>query len=394
MPDSIHHARSRALLIATAVSLDPMIPAMPTAAGSLAEMREVLTDARLCRWPDTSVTSVTDASDAGKLMHTLRALAREAEETLLLYFAGPGILLSHGELYLGLAGRRPYDVEDSSLRYAQVRRAVLKSRARLKIVILDCSYSGRVIPSLPATWVAEMTSINATYVLTASDREADPGDATASAFTAELVATIRAGFPAARRPSPSMTFIRPWPLACSAPPAPNRESTDLAGELPFTRNAHYGSGPWRSGASSGQAVPLRQPALSRRRIIVMASGVVAAIGGTGGAIAAVELPSHAPGTSLSSRASGTPSRKPRTPPGHATEVALAGGGDRITRIAFTFAGHYLIGGSGRHRHPPRRKPAALGSHPAGPEGCTARTRQYRPRDRAAPRPDALCDGRR
>ena len=78
----------------------------------------------------------------------------------------------------------------------------------------------------------------------------------------------------------------------------------------------------------------------------MASGVVAAIGGTGGAIAAVELPSHAPGTSLSSRASGTPSRKPRTPPGHATEVALAGSGDRITRIAFTFAGHYLIGGSG------------------------------------------------
>ena len=103
--------------------------------------------------------------------------------------------MSHGELYLGLAGRRPYDVEDSSLRYAQVRRAVLKSRARLKIVILDCSYSGRVIPSLPATWVAEMTSINATYVLTASDREADPGDATASAFTAELVATIRAGIP-------------------------------------------------------------------------------------------------------------------------------------------------------------------------------------------------------
>jgi WD40 repeat protein len=338
MPDPINHARSRALLIATAVSLDPMIPAMPTAAGSLAGMREVLTDDGLCGWPDTSVTSVPDASDAGELIGTLRRLASEAEETLLLYFAGPGILLSHDELYLGLAGRRPHDVEDSSLRYARVRRAMLKSRARLKVVILDCSYSGRVIPSLPATRVAEMTSINATYVLTASDREVDPGNATASAFTAELVATIRAGIPGG---PPTLTLDDLYPplvarLQQAGRPAPNRESTDLAGELPFTRNARYSPRPWPSDVSSSDAVSLRQPALSRRRAILMTSGIVV-IGGIGGAIAAVESPS---------RASGMSSRKPSTLPEHATEVALAGSGDRITRIAFTFAGRYLIGGSG------------------------------------------------
>jgi hypothetical protein len=341
MPDVINHARSRALLFATTVSVDPVIPAMPTAAGSLTGMREVLTDAALCGWPGPSVTSVPDASDAGELLRTLRALAGEAEETLLVYFAGPGILVSHDELCLGLAGPRPYDVEDSGLQYAQVRRAVLKSRARLKIVILDCSYSGRVISGLPAIRVAEMTSINATYVLTASDREADPGDTNASAFTAELIATIRAGIPGG---PPALTLDDLYPpltdrLRRAQRPAPNRESTNLAGQIPFTRNAGYrppSDAPSGPEASSGPAVPPHRPAPSRRQVIVMAGGVAAI--GAGGAIAAARLPSHAdPASAPKSAAS---------PPGYVVKASLVGSGDRVTCVAFTLDGRYLIGGSG------------------------------------------------
>jgi hypothetical protein len=338
MPDMINHARSRALLVATTVSVDPMISAMPTAAGSLAGIREVLTDAALCGWPDTSVTSASDASDARELMGTLRGLAGEAEEILLLYFAGPGILVSHDELCLGLAGTHLSDVEDSSLPYARVRRAVLKSRARLKIVILDCSYSGRVISGLPAARVSEMTSINATYVLTASDREADPGNAGASAFTAELIETIRAGVPGG---PPTLTLDDLYPpladrLRQARRPTPNRESTDLAGQLPFTGNAAHDRRP------APVASPVR-PAPNRRQFIVLASGVVA-IGGAGGAITAVGLPSHAPQTA--SRKSAASQKSATSPPGQASKATLVGSGDHVTRIAFTNDGRYLIGGSG------------------------------------------------
>ena len=268
MPDLIDHARSRALLIATTVSADPMVAAMPTAAGSLAGMVDVLTDPALCGWPGTSVAPIRDASDARDLEGTLRTLAAEAEETLLVYFAGPGILLSHDELCLGLASTRRCDAEDSSVQYARVRRAVLRSRARLKIVILDCSYSGRVIPDLPGIRVAEMTMISETYVLTASDREADPGDASGSAFTAELVAAIRAGIPGG---PPTLTLDDLYPpladrLRQAGRPVPNRESTGLAGHLPFTRNAGHGPRPRPSSASpspaasSGQAMSPRGPA--------------------------------------------------------------------------------------------------------------------------------------
>lgn len=312
-------------------------------------MREVLTDPALCGWPGTSVTSVPDAGDPRALLRTFRTLAGEAEETLLFYFAGPGILLKHDELCLSLAGTRLDDVEDSSLPYARVRRAVLKSHALLKVVILDCSYSGRVIHGPPAIRVAEMTSINETYVLTASDREADPGDAAASAFTAELIATIRAGIP----DGPTSLILDDLYLRLAdrlrraGKPTPNRESSGLAGHLPFTRNAVLGPPP----PPLDDALPPRRTALSRRQVIVMAGGV-AAIAGAVGAIAAAGPPSHAR-SSAGPTAPTTPSARPTvpaspppTPLGDGVKAQLTGSGDPVTRLAFTPDGRYLIGTSG------------------------------------------------
>jgi WD domain, G-beta repeat len=349
MPDPVNHARSRALLVATTVAADPVIPVVATAAGSLAGMREVVTDPALCGWPGTSVTTVQDASDPRVLLHTLRTLASEAKEILLVYFVGPGILLSHSKLCLGLADTHLDFAEDGSLPYAQVRGAMLKSRARLKVVVLDCSYSGRVIPGSPAIRVAELTSISETYVLTASDREADLGDATASAFTAELVATIRAGIP---RGPLILTLDDLYPrladrLRQAGRPAPNRESTGLAGRLPFTRNASHGPPP----PPQGDAVASPRTMLDRRKIIAMACGV-AAIAGAGGAIAASRSRSPAKPQARST-APAAPSAgatasvsAPANTPGDGVKAQLSGSGDPVTRLAFTLDGRYLIGSSG------------------------------------------------
>ena len=371
MTDQVSHTRSRAILIATSVSADPVIPAMPAAVGSLAAMREVLTDPALCGWPATSVTSVRDASDPRTLMRTLRKLAGEAEETLLLYFAGPGILLKHDELGLGLADTQLHDVEDSGLPYGLVRRAVLRSRARLRIVILDCSYSGRVISGPAAIRVAELTSISETYVLTASDREADPGDATASAFTAELVASMRAGIPGG---PPTLTLDDLYPhlagrLRQAGRPAPNRESSGLAGQLPVTWNACLGSPP----SPSDPPVPPRRAALGRRQVIV---GGVAAITGAGAAAAAVgsfsdvrpssgptapAVPPTGPNASVSA---------PAGTPGDGVKDQLTGSGDRVTRLLFTPDRRYLIGTTGDTDEPPAASlqlwDLTQPSHPATP----------------------------
>jgi hypothetical protein len=283
------------------------------------------------------------------VLHTLRTVAGEAEETLLVYFAGPGILLSHNKLCLGLAGTHLHDAEDDGLPYAQVRGAVLKSRARLRVVILDCSYSGRVISGPPAIRMAELTSISETYVLTASDREADPGDAAASAFTAELVATIRAGDPDGPL---TLTLDDLYPrltdrLRLAGRPTPNRESTGLAGQLPFTRNASHGPPP----PSQDDAVPSRRAVLSRRQIIAIAGGV-AATAGAGSAIAASRSRSpakpRARPTALAAPSTGPIASvsAPASTPGDGVKAQLSGSGDPVTRLAFTLDGRYLIGSSG------------------------------------------------
>jgi len=339
-PDPVAHARSRALLIATPAAADPMVAAVPSAAGSLAAMRDVLTDPALCGWPATSVISA-DTGDARELTRILRRLACEAEEILLVYFVGPGMLRSHGELRLGLASTRLDDIEETSLPYERVRRAVLGSRARLKIVILDCAYSGRVIPSLPVIPVAESTGINASYVLTANDREAD---ADASTFTIDLVATIQAGIAGG---PPALTLNDLYDplvdrLRRAGRPLPNREAAGLADQLPFTRNAAGGPPPEVPDASADPIGGERRgAALGRRRVIAMVGGALA-LAGTGGAIAAARSrprhPKPQPGTL-------SPTDLPPT--------TLLGSGDHVNGIAFTLDGRYLVGGSGTTNIRPR-----------------------------------------
>lgn len=240
MPDL---SRSRAILIGTASYQDPGFTPLPAAANSLAGMQQTLTNPHLCGWSSGRVTVLENPTDMRQVAQTLRREARSTDQVLLVYFAGHGVILPRGQLGLALSDTDAENPDITGLAYQIVREALLDSPAQVKIVILDCCYSGRAIETQSAG-IADLTDTQGAYTLTASDLEAHvlplPQQAnTATSFTAEFLHLIRTGIPGGAQ---NLTFADIYPhlrhrLHARNLPAPNQRGTDTATLFPFTRNA-------------------------------------------------------------------------------------------------------------------------------------------------------------
>jgi hypothetical protein len=304
-------------------------------------MQAVLTDPALCGWPRGSVIVEPDCEDLRRLGAMLRDLAQEAAGILLVYFAGPAILAPRleprggpgTEMCLALPGTRHEDAVVTSLTYTRVRRELMSSRARTKVVILDCSYSSRLISSLPGGRLDKLTGIQGVHILTSSDYETvstTPAGGAATPFTAALVDSIRAGIPGGLAVLTLGDLYRPLSglLAERGHPLPGQQLADLPHPVPFTRNAAY-----ERAARDGRGwLPP-----GRRRVIVGA-GIAVAAAAAGSAIAASE--SHG-------------GSAPGGPATRADPVRLVGSGDPVNRISLSHDGRYLAGGCGK---PPPQPP--------------------------------------
>ncbi|HEY1178587.1 MAG TPA: caspase family protein, partial [Phytomonospora sp.] len=143
---------------------------LPAVSAGVKALREALTDRRIWGIGHAHCTVTAPGAGPGLILPEIRRSAAAATDTLLIYFSGHGIVDVHdGELYLALRHSLP-DHPESALRYEYLRRAVLGSPARNKVVVIDCCYSG------PATAgemsrreeIADRTSIDGTFLLTSS----------------------------------------------------------------------------------------------------------------------------------------------------------------------------------------------------------------------------------
>ncbi|MFI6151415.1 caspase family protein [Kitasatospora sp. NPDC051170] len=244
LPD---YSRSRAILIGTGTYRSEDLPPLPAAANSLTGMREVLIDRKLCGWPRERVTTLLDPTGMAAVVQELRRLARETEDVLLVYFVGHGLILPRGQLCLTLTDTLPAHADVTGLDYARIREALLDSRARVKIVILDCCYAGRANEALaPAATIGGTTRIRGAYTLTASDQAAHvvplaEQAKTATSFTRELLGLIREGVPDAPE---WLTLGDLYPhlrgrLEQLGLPDPDQRNSDTAALFGFTRNAAH-----------------------------------------------------------------------------------------------------------------------------------------------------------
>ncbi|WP_051711431.1 caspase, EACC1-associated type [Streptomyces sp. NRRL S-350] len=243
LPDA---SRSWAVLIGTARYSHQDGPAdVPSIENNVHDFRDVLIDGQPGAFaPERSMT-VLDPRQPRDLGLPLLKAAAAAEDVLLVYYSGHGLIGSKkGELYLALTET---DLSMPSLTACPldvIREAFQASPARVRVLILDCCFSGRAVAgglSGSPPPVAEQLEIAGAYTLVSSPPNSpshfEEGKRH-TAFTGELLRALRNGVEGAGPEGVSLGVLFPHlrlALRSRGWPEPEQCGTDTAAYLILSR---------------------------------------------------------------------------------------------------------------------------------------------------------------
>ncbi|WP_439947330.1 caspase family protein [Streptomyces sp. BBFR109] len=236
---------SRALLVGTAHHLPgSRLPDVPAVSATVRELGRTLVDDCGLR-PENLLPPLLDPRDPIELGNAVVAAAKQAEDVLLIYYVGHGLVSPGNELYLATAATDDLaeGLAFKALPYQAVRDALSNCRARSIIVVLDCCFAGRARGSLgtAATDAFALASLSGSYVLASASRDeqalAMPGEPY-TAFTGELLRFLREGDPGG---PPGLTIEGAYRhlrrvLPLRRLPAPERHLSGRAGDLVLAVN--------------------------------------------------------------------------------------------------------------------------------------------------------------
>lgn len=196
-------SRSRAVLIGASRYAHGDFPDLPGVVGNLTGLAAFLTSPRGWNLRPEHCSVIGDPEGPDPVMRELGAAAGEAEDTLLVYFAGHGRLDRTADgtgegLCWALGGSSANDVYVTGVAYRQVRRLLTDSNVRRVVVVVDCCYSGWAGELLPAVPDDGDYAITGVYVLTAcaaNDLAMAPPGAERTAFTGTLLRVLENGVP-------------------------------------------------------------------------------------------------------------------------------------------------------------------------------------------------------
>ncbi len=197
---------SRAVLVGAGTFDDRALSDLPAVRNNLTRLRDALTHPEVglfagrpdghCRVLGLGPGPV-DVRDIGATMARAR---REATDLLLVYYTGHGVLDDAGTLHLALDGTAADNLEYSALSVNVLKQDLARARARTRVLILDCCFSGRAIAAMAplASLVSGQLQQSGTYVFTSSaanEPSQAPPEGENSAFTAALLRAFAAPEP-------------------------------------------------------------------------------------------------------------------------------------------------------------------------------------------------------
>ncbi|MFD7922292.1 esterase-like activity of phytase family protein [Streptomyces sp. NPDC059740] len=236
-------AESAAVLIG--VSRYALLEELPAAVHGCLRLHQLLTDRRIWGLPAGRCLALTDPERTDTLLDRAARTAATATDTLVVYYAGHGLVdPGGGKLRLSVTGSTP-DRPWSSIAWSDFRRAVLDgSRARRKIVIMDCCFSGLIIDAQSALAtepdILPMTPVEGTYRLAACDLDAvafAPEGAEHTRFTGALVRLLQHGIPEGGETLSPEDLYRA--LRRDPEQHPRRQSDGDIGHAPLVHNAAW-----------------------------------------------------------------------------------------------------------------------------------------------------------
>jgi Caspase domain len=244
-PDTL---KSRAVLIG--VGNYSQLEKVGAVRNNLSDLAKAFRTKSIWGLPPGHCVVVRNPATTPKMLDPIVDAARDATDTLLLYYVGHGLIhSSSGELHLSLAGSEldPQRIY-SAVPYSQVRDA-LESRATRRVVILDCCYSGRALGQLsdPDSTVVNQVIAEGTFVMTASAENRTalaPSGEKHTAFTGELLRIVQNGIPGRGELLDLDTIYQQLEdtMLENKLPKPQKGSRNSIGKLTIIRNRAYKSG--------------------------------------------------------------------------------------------------------------------------------------------------------
>jgi putative AlgH/UPF0301 family transcriptional regulator len=220
------------------------LPRLPSVENNLASLKRLLTDQFLWGLPAERCRVVANPAVPSEIETALRdaAGAAGADGTLLVYYAGHGVVGPRGALHLAARATEDGLINSTSFPYDWLRGQVRTSAARQRIVILDCCYAGRALEAMSSPQLAGEVEIDRAGVLVAAPRTSlafAPEGETHTAFSGELIKLLSGGLPGGPDPLDIHTVwaaVRRMLLARSMPLPELRVHNE---GMALVRNAAY-----------------------------------------------------------------------------------------------------------------------------------------------------------
>ncbi|MEV0281184.1 caspase family protein [Streptomyces sp. NPDC050610] len=263
---------SRAVLFGTAKYRSAELPAIPAVEANLHALGERLSDPsrglfsdrpRNCRAMGAAGKPINSASVGSALADA----AREATDLLLVYYTGHGLLDHRGRLHLALADTDPdpETVGFSAVQVESVLGLLGRARARARVLIVDCCYSGRALAAMATeqSVITDQLKRSGTYTLTSTTRTelsfAPPGERQ-TAFTGALLRALEG--PHALTLDEIYTFVHDDLTGRDLPP-PQRCAVNAAGNLALLRAPVRTGARHAADADGGTGAAANRPVVPR-----------------------------------------------------------------------------------------------------------------------------------
>ncbi|MFG2841259.1 diguanylate cyclase domain-containing protein [Streptomyces zaomyceticus] len=235
-------AKSRALFIG--VDRFDSLDDLPAVRRNLSTLVELFTgevwglDPRNC-------TSLLNPATTRDVDEAIFRSTEEASDTLLIYYAGHGLLDRTGRLHLAMPDSDKRSVHSTAFPYDWARMRLETAKASRRIVILDCCFGARAMGvQSSAASIVELAEAEGTYVLAAAGESAfalaPPGEPF-TAFTEALVRVLTDGIADAPDFLDLDTAFKGMQsiLRRQERPDPQSLGRNQVGRMPFVKNAAY-----------------------------------------------------------------------------------------------------------------------------------------------------------
>jgi TPR repeat protein len=229
-PDLSYDLETRVVLVGTTVCPRDQrsLPPLPHVKRNIRRLKRLFLDPEIVGLPAESIVTIIDREEASAILTDIAEAAAVASDTLIVYYAGHGLWGDQNSpLYLVAKNTTSATKSFSGVRITDVKNALRTSRARKRILILDCCYGGRAFEGGMGSAEDEVRAaidVAGTYGIAAvpGDHKAlAPEGALLTKFTQTLVDVLEQGL----RGAPEVLTVGQIFDAVKA--AANREATPL-----------------------------------------------------------------------------------------------------------------------------------------------------------------------